>query len=280
MLVTLKRKSVTVVRLLRTEGIGKVLQVFKKQLRYQWAYRTVPYRGDTAWVQGCQFDLTHPMITPQVRAAIFADQFEEYELRAIKAFLPRNFPLIELGAGMGVVSCITNRMLASPEKHIVLEANTRIMPAIERNRALNSGQFTVLNAALGYESDQLTLFIDESNYVYSSAKKTSENSVTVPTVRLSQLIQQVNMPIVSLVCDLEGMEVDLVTQEINILQDHVGVFIFEEHSMNVGDEAIENICEQLEKHHFELIHHSGDVLAYCNRKLFPNVKYSDLRNLQ
>lgn len=268
MISMLHRKFTTAIRLYRTQGTQKVWSVISKKLRYFWAKFSLPLRPSHIVVDGCHFDLTDPLITTEAKIALFAGQYEEYERPAIRQFIPRNFPVIELGAGMGVVSCITNRLLTQPISHLVVEANPYVLKLTEQNRVRNNCQFTIVNAALGYDTAEITLFIDEAYFVFSNAKRPTSKSVQVRTMRLQQMIDQLDSNVVSVICDIEGMEVDLVEHEIEVLANHVAVFLFEEHSINVGQDAIDRVFKNLEQHDFERVHHDGDVHVFVNRRIF------------
>jgi FkbM family methyltransferase len=262
------KKLKTALRVYQTQGAQKVFSIIATRLRYRFAAITLPLQGKTIVVDGCRFDLSDPLITREAKIALFAGQYEEYERPAIRRFIPRGLPVIELGGGMGVVSCTTNRLLKNPNAHLVVEANPQVLKLAEKHRAMNHCNFTILNAALGYESQEIELYINDF-FVYSSSKAKTKNSIKVKTVTLQELVQELHAGVVSVICDIEGMEVDLVAHELDFMSNHVGVFLLEEHSYFVGREAINAMFQQLEQHQFERIHHAGDVYVFLNRRIFP-----------
>ncbi len=77
------------------------------------------------------------------------DQYEIDERRLIKQFVRPEDSVIELGACLGVVSCVTNRLLQNPSRHLVVEANPYLISWLAQNRSLNGSEFIIEHCAVG-----------------------------------------------------------------------------------------------------------------------------------
>ena len=52
---------------------------------------------------------------------------------------------------------MTNRLLANPDKHVVVECNPTLVETLAKNRRINQCQFTLVQAALAYGGDTVSL---------------------------------------------------------------------------------------------------------------------------
>ena len=132
--------------------------------------------------------------------------------RAIARYLRRDLPVVELGGSIGVVACVTNRLLKDRTAHLVVEANPLAIPHLERNKQRNRCEFEIVNRAIAYGADTVT-FRPSSNMCGNSITGEGDQPpVTVPTVNLGDLVRSVDSSRFTLVCDIEGLECDLVSQ--------------------------------------------------------------------
>jgi hypothetical protein len=70
--------------------------------------------------------------------------------------LRRDLPVIELGGALGVVACVTNKLLAQPSAHVVVEANPLAIPPLTVNKEANHCAFEIVNRAIAYGVDSVT----------------------------------------------------------------------------------------------------------------------------
>src|SRR6478672_7510688 len=96
-------------------------------------------------------------LSSTLRYTISKGRHEQPERDLVRRWLPSDAPVVEFGGGMGVVSCLTNRNL-------------------------NDCRFNVVNKALGYGQETITLDVDP-DFVGSSAFRLPSNAgqVSVPT---------------------------------------------------------------------------------------------------
>ena len=85
--------------------------------------RLVEVCGDRVTLEGLTFSVDNPLITTREKGLLYLGLHESREIALVHQHLLAELPVIELGGGIGVVSCIINRKLAHPRDHIVLEAS-------------------------------------------------------------------------------------------------------------------------------------------------------------
>lgn len=86
---------------------------------------------------GCVFIIPKNITRLSFRACFLTKEYEVDERQLIPKYLLPADSVLEFGACLGVVSCITNKLLREPHRHVVVEGNPFCLPAIHRNRQLN-----------------------------------------------------------------------------------------------------------------------------------------------
>lgn len=180
------------VRILTSPFIGWVIQlVTRDQIRFQGI---LIYTG-------------YPQISQYVKACLFWGLYEKQEARFIQRYLPSNLPVIELGASIGVISCIVAQKV-SPQPVYSIEANPSLILIIENNLKLNNlGNGKVLNLALGGTGEVFfTPGNDNTVGIVTSQKR--NNSVVISSSSLNRITAKLGIGKFNLVCDIEGSEVE------------------------------------------------------------------------
>src|SRR5262245_30697328 len=88
-------------------------------------------------LDGLSFVIPQEMTDFKFRGRFVRGSYEKEERRHLKKYIDADATVLELGACLGVVSCLTNVLLTDPRKHVVVEANPLLISWIERNRELN-----------------------------------------------------------------------------------------------------------------------------------------------
>lgn len=219
--------------------------------------------GSEAVIGGIRIDMNNPHIIPVIKWFMQYGLYENSERKLFSKHFPGDMPIIELGAGIGVVACISNRYLTVPAKHIVVEANPNIIEHLERNRKINHSQFKIINAALSYEKDRVNFNVRRI-FLASSIKKNTTRSVAVPAITLQKIAESANFNIFNLICDIEFSEVQLIKHEISYLRDHVKWFLVEIHKQFVERAQIKTAVHGLIDNGFELVEKCNNVFCYRN----------------
>src|SRR5215212_6700577 len=171
----LASKLDTAKRIYNQGGIPGVLSTINERIRdlpdhlHSWwwdehpfAGRIVEWRGNIVQADGLRFSVAHPAITRGVKGLFLLNRYERPEREALKTCIDPTLPVIELGASIGVISCLTNKRLLDSSRHVVVEANPDLIPLLKTNREHNRCRFKVLHAALSYSANEVEFLISDS----------------------------------------------------------------------------------------------------------------------
>ncbi len=233
--------------------------------------RLVEMRGNRVRMDGCIFCLDTPLISTEYKSLFIRGSYEKEEREAVRRFLDHSLPVVELGGAIGVVACVTNKRLADPKAHVVVEANPDVIPILKMHRDLNGCSFTIINKALSYGSKQV-VFYKQEKLASSGLHRATDMPISVPTVTLEEIFTEHKFKRANLICDIEGGEVDLVIHEKEFISKNVFQIIFELHPSIVGKEAIDGMLEELRAVGFRKIR-TG---RYCSVVMLQNHNIASL----
>ena len=267
MVSTSTHKAQILSRAFQQDGARGVLDVLGQKLRSTWRRGEVWQLGrfvgmptDIVRLDGCKFSIARDRVPANVVDLLLSDLYEEPERKALKKFLDPALPVVELGACIGVVSCLTNRRLRQPEKHVVVEANPALLPLIEQNRARNDCHFEIVHAAVAHGAETITFKVDD-NILASSLNGGEGQGVKVTTTTLARILEERGFERATLICDIEGAELQLVEHELKTLSERVVTIIMELHDRIVGEEPTQRMLSTLEGAGFKTASHDGDVVV-------------------
>jgi FkbM family methyltransferase len=223
-------------------------------------------RGNIARLDGCVFDLSDPGISLQLKSRFVTDAYERAERTLIERHLPRDRPVLELGACLGVLACIVNRRLAHRSHHVVVEPNPALIPILERNRELNRAAFTIEHGAIWYGASDATLMIHPVLATSSSLTSSVGEPRTVPALSLTTLVERYQLHRAALILDIEGTECDLIRKEGRVLADNIEILIMELHPRIYGEDEAESIRVALRVLEFECVDSIRDVEVWRKRR--------------
>jgi len=176
----------------------------------------------------------------------------------LRTYIDPTLPVIELGASLGVISCLTNKKLLNPSKHVVVEANPDLIPLLEANRERNGCSFTVLHAAVSYSADEVEFLISDSILASSATQMDGRfgisRRVKIPTISPQDILDKFGFTECTLICDIECGEVELVHQEIDTIKKHVSTILMEIHNTTLARQTVDSVVRTLNVAGFTLAH--------------------------
>src|SRR5262245_42251973 len=98
--------------------------------------RFIELRGNRVRLHGLRLSVDNPLIQRGHKSTIAFGIYELGEIQCVRRYVRSDDAVIELGGSIGVVACLTNRMLADPARHLVVEANPLLIRTLEQNRTL------------------------------------------------------------------------------------------------------------------------------------------------
>ncbi|MCX6716072.1 MAG: FkbM family methyltransferase [Candidatus Taylorbacteria bacterium] len=250
---------------LRRFIIGAISYTWTNSSLCKWSKKDHPFLGmfvgDYSKVEGLTFFVGNSLVSNALKSKFLLNRYEPQERLALQ-FVNPELPTIEVGGCMGIISCILNKKLKNPV-HIVVEANPNVVPILERNRALNKCNFTIINKALGYHPYVELKLQDE--FLKSSAVLDYDvkyRSIQVPTITLKELSAPFHK--INLVCDMEGMEYEILKNELEIMKNKVAIFIAEFHASGRNDPRLIEALIILKNSGFELINERKYTYVFRN----------------
>lgn len=257
----LRRIFTTTKYLVQANGVGGVMSaihqraVLKRQL--------FPFRKmESVSLDGCTFD-TGRLPNLPIKLALLNKTYEDFERHAVLQYLRPEIPVIELGGCIGVVACITNKLLRNPAEHVVVEANPKVLSHLNENRAANRCQFEILNAAIAYDQKSVTFVPSMDFWGSSLEQKNGGEPVTVGTVQLRDIVSQRGFKSFTLICDIEGYEYDLVQHEADILR-HADTIMLETHARIIGEHKTLEMLNTLKQLGFRTV--KQDTFVYVLKR--------------
>lgn len=145
---------------------------------------------------------------------IFWGLYEREDIYFINKYLPLHLPVIEFGASLGLTTLNICKKIRE-QNVISVEANpnlySNLIATKQKNNLIN---LEIISAALDY-SNQPEINFSINDSTLSSSKNQSNSNVKVPTIKLSDVYDKIRNTSYSLVCDIEGAEIELLLCENN-----------------------------------------------------------------
>jgi FkbM family methyltransferase len=257
------RKLRTLQKLITQKGLRGTYRYLAFETDNPYVGAIAVLRGNRVQIDGCLIDIDNPLIPIARKSQFIQGRFERPERDAVRRFLNPDKPVVELGGSVGVVACLTNRLLKNPENHVVVEAHPLFVDTLKKNKALNNCQFTILHGAIAYHAPKVLFGAND----FSSSYLHAESTIEVESLSLSDAASHLEDADFQLICDIEGAEVDLISHELKLLRERVNLIIIEMHPQFVSAAQITTAIEQLKTAGFELVHREAGVHVWENREL-------------
>jgi FkbM family methyltransferase len=216
-------------------------------------------KGARLRVGGCTFVIPKDVTSRAWRACFMGDGYEYHERALIRRLVQPDDRVIELGACLGVVSCLTNQLLADKTKHVVVEANPLCIRTLYRNRELNHAGFLIEHCAVDTKPD-VTFYLHPRFIVGGSLQRPTNLPVRLPAKSLRQLERE-RGPFSVLIIDIEGSEREVFEDSMDLLKNY-RLVIVELHEWAIGAEGVERCRQILRDCGLELVERSDIVEAW------------------
>ncbi len=172
-------------------------------------------------IGGVKLDITNlDLFTKQV-FLLSSQNYEKDEGELIEKYLPSDIDVVDLGAGVGFTACKASKLIKNRQL-IALEANENLIPIMKRNMSLNSCNYIIRNLAYSPDEEEVSLLMSFGGTFAASSVKNDlvtnpDKILKVNSTSLFSIIDANNFERFSLICDIEGMEVELLNTELELL---------------------------------------------------------------
>jgi len=164
------------------------------------------------------------------------DSYERVEREFVARYLDATDSLLELGGCLGGVACVANERLADPSKHVVVEANPNLIPALTHNRDRNGCRFQIEHGMVSRLSDG-TFFIYESILDCSGTARLDAGPpravLKVPVTTIREIEAKYHLNFNAVILDIEGGELPFLEENSEFLSG-VDLLIVEFHRRVIG----------------------------------------------
>lgn len=200
------------------------------------------------------------LASARIRRAIYDGYYEAPELRLVKQHLQPDDRVMEIGAGIGLLSGFSAKMIGS-ERVFAFEANPALEIAIRENYALNHVAPTLGMALIGHGEGERDFFVGK-NFWASSIYQKAEGArpIKVPILDFNTTLRSIDPTF--LYIDIEGGEYDLIP---GADFHNVRKLLIEIHDWALTEEQVASTIQKLEKHGFVLKGKGGSDDYYYER---------------
>ena len=193
-------------------------------------------QGGQFRADGCVFDIPKHLTTRAYRSCFLDGDYEDDERALIKKFLRPDDTVLECGACLGIVACVTNSLLRDKTRHVVVEANPKVIPSLYRNRELNKAGFLIEHCAVSNKSEE-TFYLHPKYIVGGTSQRPSEEAVRLPGRSVRELDARYG-PFTALIMDIEGSELDAFEAAGNLFSRY-RLVIVELHPWAIGEAKVQ-----------------------------------------
>ena len=211
-------------------------------------------------LSGVELELD-PSLSFNMREAISSGGYERSERDMVEAAIRPWDSVVELGAGIGLLSTLCAQKVGSHKVH-AYEANPAMIPLIRNTYRRNGVKPFLHNAIFGERQGEQTFYLHPDFWLSSTVQNpvwSSLPTVQVPMVSGSEVLAEVKPSF--LICDIEGGEADLFkTLE---LPQETKKLLVETHPRVIGVKGVDRLLADFYAVGFELGATSGDVWFLC-----------------
>lgn len=166
--------------------------------------------GEIIESNGVKIPFVPGIITPPIEGPLRNSRYEGGECAAVREIVRPGDRVLELGAGLGLLSTIAAQQ-PGVEAVTTVEANPALMPMIEETWRLNGAMNTrLLNGIVAKQAIGKTDFFIRRDFWASSMEAESrpfERTVKIESFEIADLIRQTDPTVI--LCDIEGAELGL-----------------------------------------------------------------------
>ena len=193
--------------------------------------------------------------------------YEEPEGRFVKKALSTGMNVIELGGSLGVISALIRSVIGKEALHIIVEANPTLIDTCRANatRGVDGAKTEIICAAIDYSGNATVTFAN-SGGAHVGMVSEDGNGITVPAIKLTDIVSELGNERFALVCDIEGMEAALFDNESGLLE-QIDAIILETHPDAYSDGAAtaDRIINTCESAGLILIENTAHVLCFTRQ---------------
>lgn len=228
--------------MLKLEQLPSLVDRFQKRIYEELRVIEQPM----AEIAGIRIPISYYLSIAE-RKSLYGGSYEKSELQIIKSQLHSNDIVMEIGAGIGLISSYCAKRIGS-ERVFAYEANPRMEDHIRKTYQVNCISPTLEMCLIGRQTGQQTFYIAE--YFWSSSviqRSPKAEAIQVAVKSFNQEVRRINPTF--LIIDIEGGEYDLV-QHADFY--NVQKIAIELHERVIGHDKVEFVKEKIAQAGFQV----------------------------
>ena len=199
-------------------------------------------------------------LSRMVQNQLYRGTYENKESHLLCKYLKASDIVIEIGCGIGFIGCLCAQIAGSKNVHS-FEANPDLETVIRANYDLNGVSPHLTMNAVTRDGKDIVFYIADNQISTSAISRDGVQTrpLTLKSVPLNQILAEIKPTV--LVMDVEGLEVDLLSDCLNL--ECVRMIIAETHPHIIGAGQIDSMNAFLKAAGFHVADTCGKVLMYA-----------------
>ena len=210
---------------------------------------------------GMAFDVPREGTMREYRGRFLLGLYERPERKLIARHLPADAAVLELGAGVGIVSCVLNARLDAPRHHVAVEPNPLLIDMLRANRDRNGRAYHIVYGLVvdaGATGGTVPFNVSMERPLGNRLGRPGGQRHDVPALAFGGLQGRCDAPFTFIVLDIEGAETAVLPTALDALPRIDGIVV-EQHPAIVGKAEVDALREGLRERGFERADRIRDV---------------------
>lgn len=218
-----------------------------KSIQKQYYLQSRLFKKPIVEMEGIKINMGNYM-TELIQDCIYKNQYETAELQFIKSYLEPNDIVMEIGAGLGLLSSYCAKNLGS-DRVFAYEANPSLIKQIKKNYQINNVNPHLENCIVGEKVGTEIFYLRKGFWASSTIKpKQPAQQIQVKVKSFNEEIHKINPNF--LIIDIEGGEGELLKYADFY---NVKKIVIELHPNVIGEEKMKFAYTQLTEAGFQEI---------------------------
>jgi len=250
-------------RILQKEGVADFIRRSMSYLKHELEvvyYGTVAERNAPITYHGVEIPVDMDVFTDRIRHAFSSGSYEKEEVALINEYVTEPYDVVDLGASTGFTTTYTLKRLDDAVAAVAVEANPAMVDVLREVKKRNGVEYRIENSAYDPTEAEVEFYIHDKT-VSSSTKRDDGKKITASGISVERIIDEYDLDEFICLVDIEGGEIDLVGNELQVLEDRCRLIIMEIHDI---DEIASETKQALDDSAFYLVDSTNDVYAYMN----------------
>ena len=144
-----------------------------------------------------------------ITGRIQSGSYEADEYKMLRDIVTEDSIILELGGSVGVLACLTGKLMPDSKKLVVVEAHPNLVPVLEANRDRNNLEFNIHEGAAHYNNNEVSFKYNEyplNGQIFHQGGFGNTGTVTLNGTTPMDLEEKYDLKFNVLNCDIEGSE--------------------------------------------------------------------------